>query len=270
LAGLLQTWREPMSADFDRARFAGSNRLIFDPPWSATEIDWWRERMFEPHRLYPDELGELLSASVQGEKVVTLSEMNVHAASFVVRVKGFPNETGEAWWHQRKLDLRGAVFEAQRMVIPPAEQQKRRGRMLMADLVDTAGRLGIRLITVEAQDIGRYAWARFGFVPDRGSWNFQVRIEGRRRLLRSRAEIDPRLFASYSDVLDRDEPVLIREVMMWDTPVNSVQEFDANGNPATIAIGKAILLETGAQWYGVFDLDDAETMNIFRTYVERS
>jgi hypothetical protein len=195
--------------------------------------------------------------------------MDVRAHSFVINVKGLPSETGEAWWHQRKLDLKGPVFEAQRMVIPFVDQRQGRGRLLMADLIDTAARLGIRQITVEAQDIGRYAWACIGFVPDRASWNYHVRIEGLGRLLRSRGEINPKLFASYQDVLARDNPLLIREVIRWKTPVSSVQEYDANGYPARIAIGKAVLLETGAQWYGVFDLDDVDTMNIFNSYVGR-
>jgi hypothetical protein len=254
---------------FDPNRFSGSNWLTFTPPWSEAEVGWWRDHMFKPHGLYPDDLGELLSASIVGNKLVTLSDLDVRDDSFVIRVTGRANETGEAWWHQRRLDLRGQIFEAQRMIIPLEDQQKGRGRLLMADLVDTAARLGIRQITVEAQDVGRYAWARLGFVPDRGSWNFQIRIEARRRLLRSRGEIEPSLFSAYLDTLDGEDPLLIRQVAEWNVPVDSLRDFDENGNPAKIAIGKALLLETGAQWYGVFDLDDEETMNIFKRYVAR-
>jgi hypothetical protein len=255
---------------FDRNRFVGSNWLIFSPPWSDAQIDWWHEHMFKQYGVYPDDLGELLSASVTGNKVVTLSDLNPRSSSFVIHVKGLPNETGEAWWHQRKLDLKGRVFEAQRMVIPFIEQRQGRGRMLMADLIDTAGRFGIKQVTVEAQDVGRYAWACIGFVPDKTAWDYHVRLEGLRRLLRSRSEIDPRVFAAYEDVLTRNDPLLIRDVIRWKTPVNSLQEFDANGNPAKIAIGKAVLLETPAQWYGTFDLEDPDTMTIFKKYVGRT
>jgi GNAT superfamily N-acetyltransferase len=255
---------------FERSRFKGSNSLIFAPPWSDAQIGWWYEHMFAEHGLYPDDLGELLSASVQGQKVITLSEFDVRSDSFVISVKGRPSETGEAWWHQRKLDLKGPVFEAQRMVVPFAEQRRGRGRLLMADLIDTAGRLGIRQVTVEAQDIGRYAWACIGFVPDKASWNYQVRIEGLMRLLRSRQEIDPTTFSAYQDILARDNPLLIREVIRWNLLVNSVQDYDGDGNPAKIPIGKAVLLEALTQWYGVFDLDDPDTMRIFNAYVGRT
>jgi hypothetical protein len=258
------------SNKFDQNRFKGSNSLIFAPPWSDAQIGWWHERMFKEHGLYPDDLGELLSASIKGQKIVTLSELDVRSDSFIVSVKGLPNETGEAWWHQRKLDLKGSVFEAQRMVIPSAEQKRGRGRLLMADLIDTASRLGIRQVTVEAQDLGRYAWACIGFVPDKASWNFQIRIEGLMRLLRSRHEIEPRLFSAFQDVLARDNPLLIREVIRWKPMVNSIQEYDSDGNPAKIPIGKAVLLEALTQWYGVFDLDDPDTMKIFNDYVGRT
>jgi hypothetical protein len=48
---------------FDRGRFAGSNTLVFLPPWTSEQIDWWQENIFKPHGYYPDDLGEALSAS---------------------------------------------------------------------------------------------------------------------------------------------------------------------------------------------------------------
>ncbi|MDG9697881.1 hypothetical protein QC281_48410, partial [Streptomyces sp. DH17] len=132
--------------------------------------------------------------------------------SYVVRLKGFPSDSGEAWWTQRKLDLSGPLFEAQRMLIPSVDRQKGKGRMLMADLIDTAGRMGINTITIEAQDIGRYAWARFGFVPDRTAWMRNVRTEAGRRLKMAAAEISPASMRSYREVLDGEQPKLIREV----------------------------------------------------------
>jgi hypothetical protein len=40
-----------------------------------------------------------------------------------------------------------------------------------------------------------------------------------------------------------------------------VELYGPDGEPLPIAIGKAILLETGARWYGEFDLEDPETMS---------
>ena len=264
----MSTWNELNK--FDRDRFAGSNALIFSPPWSTEQIDWWRENIFKPHGLYPEDLGEKLSASATGPKTITLSEMNPKTNSFVIRVKGLPSETGEAWYHQRRLNLKGRLFAAEKMVAPLDAQRKGTGRFLMADLVDTAVMMGLKRISLEAEDVGRYAWARFGFVPDDTAWKYHVRIAGRRRLLRSQSEIAPRRFAAYHDVFDKENPTLIRTVARWTDQVDSVREFDHNGNPAKIAIGKAVLLESPANWIGNFELDDPETMDIFNRYVGRT
>ena len=143
--------------------------------------------MFKEHGLYPDNLGELLSASINGQKIVTLSDLDVRSDSFIINVKGLP-----------------------------------------------------------------------------------IRIEGLMRLLRSRHEIDPRTFSVFQDVLARDNPLLIREVIRWKPLVDSVREYDRDGNPAKISIGKAVLLETLTQWYGVFDLDDPDTIKIFNDYIGRA
>jgi hypothetical protein len=244
--------------NFDRGRFSGSNLLSFDPPLSDVAIDWWRDHIYAQHGLYPDDLGELLSASATGEKTITIADLNL------------PSDSGQAWWTQRKLDLSGPLFEAQRMLIPSGERQERKGRMLMADLIDTAVRFGINTITIEAQDAGRYAWARFGFVPDRSSWMWHVRVEARRRLKMTSAEISQPALGAYGEVLDGENPKLIREVASWRDPVTSIVKFNKEtGLPEKVPLGQALLLETQAQWYGTFELDDPETMDIFERYVGR-
>jgi hypothetical protein len=50
---------------------------------------------------------------------------------------------------------------------------------------------------------------------------------------------------------------------------SSTELYGPDGEPLPIAIGKAILLETGARWYGEFVLEDAETMRVFNEYVGR-
>jgi hypothetical protein len=125
---------------FDRGRFAGSNTLVFLPPWTSEQIDWWQENIFKPHGYYPDDLGEALSASASGAKTITLMDMDPKANSFVIKVKGRADDMGEAWWHQRKLDLKGRLFRAEKMIVPFPDQRQGKGRLLMADLVDTARR----------------------------------------------------------------------------------------------------------------------------------
>jgi hypothetical protein len=257
----------PDPRKFSRSRFEPSNTLSFESPWDDLEIDWWEENLFQPHGIYPDDLGEMLSASAKEPKAFMLSNLDTRNNSFVIKVTGLPSESGEIWWHQRKLDLKGRIFEAQRMAIPFKSQARGKGRLLMADLVETASSLGIRQIEIEAQEIGRYAWARFGFVPDRGSWKFQVALEARRRLQRARSQLDPQRYAYFSDILDTEDPAMIREVASWRDKVDST-EFDDSGLPLKVELGKALLLETSAQWFGVFDLGDNATMSTYHSYLK--
>lgn len=253
---------------FDRSRFVDTNAIRFSPSWGDAEQAWWNTHMFEPYGIYPDELGEMLSASAIGDKIVTLGKIDTYSNAFEIDVTGHIGDTGRAWFHQRRLDLSGPLFEGRKMAIPYDDQHKGRGRLLMTDLVDTAERLGISLITVEAEDIGRYAWARFGFVPDRGSWNFQVRIEAIRRLQLARGQLTAEAYAAYREVLDMEQPEMIREVASWTDMVDS-RHMDDRGYPLKVELGKALLLETSANWFGDFRLDDPESMKIFRRYVGR-
>ncbi len=99
---------------------------------------------------------------------------------------------------------------------------------------------------------------------------WHVRMEARRRLIMARAELAPSRFDAYSSVLDGENHKLIREVASWRDPVTS-RELDQDTQlPRKVPLGQALLLETPAQWFGSFDLDDPETMAIFRQYVGRT
>lgn len=251
----------------DGARFVDSNRMSFRPSWTQAQVAWWRERMLRPYAMYPDDLGEALSRSMDGPKAFVIAELDVARDSFVVMVDGPIGRGGELWFTRRKLDLRGRVFEAQRMDVPRGSQGLGRGRLLMADLVETARLLDIPTIEIEAQDIGRYAWARFGFLPDRTAWNYQIKIAARPRLVAALPEIGEARFAYCSRVLDGTDPALVRDVASWNDAVTS-REGRFDREPETTTLGRALLLETQAQWYGSFDLRDPETMSVYRAYVK--
>lgn len=48
--------------------------------------------------------------------------------------------------------------------------------------------------------------------------------------------INTRLTDAYREVLDSDEPDLIRQVVLRSDLVDNLKDFDVNGNPAKIAI----------------------------------
>jgi hypothetical protein len=63
-------------------------------------------------------------------------------------------------------------------------------------------------------------------------------------------------------------PEMIREVASWTDMVDS-RHMDDRGYPLKVELGRALLLETSANWFGDFRPDDPESMKIFRRYVGR-
>ncbi|MBO0905537.1 hypothetical protein [Jiella sonneratiae] len=255
--------------DFDVDRFKGDNRLTFVPQWSDEAKDWWREHIFEPHGLYPDEFADVLTKSVHGDRSVTYFGISPESDSFVVKVVGSLGDPGEAWWTERGLDLRGKAFHAREMVIPERSQGQGIGRHLMGDLFDMALRMRIERIDIEAQDIGRYAWIRAGFLPDNTGWRYRLRPEIRDRLAKARSSLSDENYRYYEAALDSDDPKIVREIASWEEPVPS-RERTSGGEAILRPLGRVLLLEILADWCGSFDLRDPTSLEIYENYARRT
>jgi GNAT superfamily N-acetyltransferase len=118
------------------------------------------------------------------------------AERFSLRVEGAFGD-GDFWFHARTLDLAGPVINADRMFISEGRKSQRYGRRFMGDLVAFADAVGISTIQLDAEHIGRHAWLRVGFVPDRGS-RLRLKIELTHRLAMAVPDLGER---RYLDVL---------------------------------------------------------------------
>ena len=107
---------------FDLTRLRSSNTLQVERPWSDAEVDWWRDRMFNDHGFYPEDLGELLSASASEPKLVTISGIDLPKESFVIKGKSLsekpscskPKPSGTApstWMTRRQLPYSGPMWD---------------------------------------------------------------------------------------------------------------------------------------------------------------
>jgi GNAT superfamily N-acetyltransferase len=258
---------KPQERPFDAGRFVDTNRVRFDPPWAASDIAWWRKRMFEAHGLYPDEYAELLSASSNAIRIATFAKVDRKANAFGVGIVGQGNDGGTIWLSERLLDLDGRLFSAERMFVDETARMRGIGRNLMSDLVKTAVRLNIPAIRIEASDVGRYAWIRFGFLPDRGSW-LSLRLEMTQRLSFAESSLTRRDYFRVVELVTNSDPAVARAVAALSMPVPSRHIFSSHGEPLPIALGKAMFLEHGVGWVGSFDLTDSTTMKVHNEYVE--
>ena len=233
--------------------FEDGNRVRFERPVDSSGRQWWADAFYEPFGLTPEGMGDLLTRSVSNEKAMTYRYIDGESHSFALRVEGRFRDGGDVWFVERSLHLDGTVFSADQMFIPSAEAQEGRGRLLMADLMRASELLGVARIGIEAERVGRYAWLRMGFVPDRGSWR-NIQIEALRFVQRHAASLGTaaqKLLA----MISVGDPITARWLAEYPDPVPSRELFDRLGQPVDVPFGKAFFLEAAPNWAGEFNFD---------------
>lgn len=127
-------------------------------------------------------------------------------------------------------------------------QGKGIAKRVLKDHMQLYQRMGVSSVRVDAgDDVGGYAWAKFGFVPNQPSWNKLRDLVGKR--------------------LDRDEKVspadkaIVRRLLTLDDPKTIWPLADYRNG-----IGRELLL--GTSWTGHLRLSDEQAMRRFRAYTE--
>lgn len=109
---------------------------------------------------------------------------------------------------------------------------------------------GFNRVEVGTTSVGSYAWAKFGFVPDRLSWNPEVK-EGAYQRIRRAIQVDAfnEEKSQLLSLLDKDPHSIWR---LADHPS-----------------GRNVLRGFGTSWYGSFNLNDREAVTRFLHYVRK-
>jgi hypothetical protein len=251
---------------FRAQMFEDSNRLRFERPVDDVGRQWWLSKFFEPYEITPEIMGDLLTNSLASEKSIVSHYIDGANETFSVRIGGsLPDDQG-IWFVQRSLQLRGAFFNADEMFISRAGQQHDRGRRLMGDLIDTAKRIGVDTIKIEAQKIGRYAWLRMGFVPESSSWKL-LQPEAARAIQRHEGRLGRKLTSDLIRQVLVGTPATARILAGLKQMVPSRERFNEHGNPEEVPLGIAIFLESNLDWYGTFDLRDEASVKVAEDYL---
>lgn len=252
----------------DRLRsvmFQDTNRTRFAVEIGDMDRDWWLRSIYEPFSLTPEGVADKLCASWSGEKIVEVTELSGLSERFGASVSG-EFGAGKIWMLQRSLDFRGSFLNAERMFIDPSHQGLGVGRRFMADAVSLAATLGLERVTLEADNIGRYAWLRCGFLPDRGAW-MRMRQEIITRIVLAREELSSDRFMQVLDLARSERPVAARELAALTDPVSSTTLLDANAHPVTVPLGRSLFLEASPPWAGSLDLNDSLSMDVLDRYL---
>lgn len=153
----------------------------------------------------------------------------------------------------RRLDIQGGIAEHTVMAVESA-QGKGLSKTLMRNQMAVYGHLGIREIRMHANfEVGGYAWARYGFLPDDADWQ-RIR-EGIEDDLGSAAlaGASPNLKAALTDILADEDPRGVWQLAALTEEINGV--------PA----GKHFLI--GSDWHGYMDLTDTEQVEVLMSYI---
>jgi hypothetical protein len=246
---------------FRRSMFETGNRVRFKRPVDEAGQAWWLERFYDKYDLTPEQMGDLITRSVLTAKSIEYAFIDGIGEAFALRVEGRFSDQGEVWFVERTLNLRGNVFNADEMFVPDADAGSGRGSRLMADLIAASKQLDIARITLQARQIGRYAWLRMGFRPDNGSW-----FDLRRTLLTEIFRFEGRLGTELTNELARriahGSPETANFLAGLEIEVPSTRLRDDLGRPVEVPLGKALFLDLAGDWSGEYAIEGKDMKKI--------
>ena len=146
--------------------------------------------------------------------------------------------------------------------IDPSFQGEGIGKYLLQRHIDTYNKLGINNVKLTANiDIGGYAWAKYGFVPNKWGWSSVAsKARGRAQNLLKSGEIDKDTYDSVKQLTLSDDPRSIHDLSDLSQRVNTDEDGETT-------LGKALLL--GQSWDGQLNLKDPDSMARFNAYIKK-
>ena len=254
------------SRDRDRW-FANTNRIRFNFPITDDISDWWKEQMFDPFGLTPEGLAERFTTSWPNDRQIEFLTIDPRRPEVEFAVRGSLGDTN-IWLVDRSIDMGGSAVEARRMDVADDWQFHGVGRRLMRDTVEAAIFLGLERIRLDADDVGRYAWVKMGFLPDKGSWR-SIRDACLRMLPQFNSMLEPSRLQEIFHILMSADPLTIRLIADLHDPVTSPRlRRPGSLEPQVVPLGKAMLLGDCPLWSGELDLRDPTSMSLMKDYVD--
>jgi GNAT superfamily N-acetyltransferase len=246
--------------------FDEGNRIRFIRPVDEKGRDWWIERFYDPFDLTPEGMGDALTKSAVGDKLIKYEFIDGVGQTFRLRVEGSLSGQGEAWFVERTFELSGNFFNADEMFVTENSRGSGTGRRLMGDLIDVSRQLHVDRIKIQTQNIGRYAWLRVGFRPDVGSWrdmqkNLIAAVIGFQNIIGLEDA------TNIAGIIAKGGPETANIIAAMSNPVPSRQLFDSFMQPVMVSIGRALLIEYVNDWSGEFVLADPEMERLANAYI---
>lgn len=141
---------------------------------------------------------------------------------------------------------------------------------LFSKLVPLYQKMGASFIDVCANcGVGGYAWAKYGFIPNRASWNHLREYVLKDRLEDIKSQIEPDTYSALRKLLQNPHPESLWAVsdvnVPWYEPPQYGGEEEAKRAAMCNTVGKKLLL--GAGWNGVLSLKSPVQMKRLMNYL---
>jgi hypothetical protein len=154
-------------ADFAKNNVALDSETQRDPDKQKEFVDLWNDKVGQD----PGEFKMQFLGSIGKTSRMMLEyddrEGTIEIRSTLIDDKG--DRIGEA---NRIIDLNKKAAASAFFRLTSATQGHNLGKQLLAANVATYQKLGIERVNVHANiDVGGYAWARYGYIPNRDSWH---------------------------------------------------------------------------------------------------
>jgi hypothetical protein len=210
-------------------------------------LEVWNDKI----GMEPAEFKSSFMGKSEGEMTLSLRSFNIdpakgtreHYLEISGKVKDGGKTVGE---FTRTIDVKKNTASSDVFEINKEAQSKGLAKKLLAGNVATYRELGLKHVETHANiDVGGYAWAKYGYVPDKGSWT-----NLKNDILQDKLEALPARLAA-------DRP--------WLGKLVNSSDPKAIWAIADSPYGKYFLL--GSDWKGKLVFDDNDSMTRFDAYV---
>ena len=177
-----------------------------------------------------------------------------------LHMSGIIGDGGEL---KRNFDFEAGTVEHESLILPNDRQAAGLGKQLLASQVSTYKKMGLKAVNLTANiNVGAYAWAKYGFVPDQKSWD-RVRSAIKAKL----DNMNPDEWGLKGDVADIHAALASENPQAIWAVVDSKATL-LNENDEEVPIAKHFLTGKNApDWDGSLRLDDATALKRFDSYV---
>jgi hypothetical protein len=162
-------------------------------------------------------------------------------------------EDGEIIMEDERTDMRGGGCKDLYKTLLPMYQQ-----------------MGVKKVTMDADDIGSYAWVRYGFRPDKDgekSWaTVRQEMERRLRTMEEENSITPKTAGKVRALLKNDDPNTIEDIADLNIDIPEAELGEGKEGVKKMKLGFRLLQKN--MWHGTLDLEDEDVMDELRKYID--